>query len=145
MAVMNDHQSMPGGSLPADRSRRSGILRAALVYLGIVYAVWVCYYTVGDLNAGNLEPGVLMGGLYTTPAALILIGIPTVLGTTIVLLLRPSLRPVWFALLSVVIAFGPPLYWWSRPSSDHRAILVQQIAQALFLGYLLLRLRRPAA
>jgi hypothetical protein len=142
---MNDPQSIPDRALPTGRSRRMGrhgILRAVVAYIGIVYAVWVCYYTVSDLNAGKVTLGPLMFALATTLAAPILIGIPTVLGAVIVLLLRPKLRPVWFVLLSVLIAFGPSLEWLSRPHSDQDAILLQQIAQALFLGYLLLRLRR---
>jgi hypothetical protein len=130
---------------PPDRRRRPGrrgIVHAVLIYLGIVYVVWVCFYAVGDIKAGDFHAGVIIAGLYTTLAALILVGIPTVIGTVIVLLLRPKLRPVWLGLLLMLIAFGPSLYWWMRPSSDHEALLIQQIPQTLFLAYLLLKLRR---
>jgi hypothetical protein len=144
--VSDDQRSGPGEPVSAGRSRRSGrhgVFRATLVYLGVVYVWWVCYYTVEDLRAGEFSLGPLGFAQVTTLAALILIGIPTIIGTVIALLLCWRLGPVWYTLISVLAVFGPSLCWFVQPAVDRKSVILQQVAQALFLVYLLLPLRHP--
>jgi hypothetical protein len=143
---MNGHPSELDAGPPAAQSWRSirrGILRAALMYLVSVYVVWLCYYLIGDIRERDLRPGVVVAAFFTTFIAMILFGIPTMVGSAILLLIRPKPRPLWLILLAVLVALSPGIYWSSRPSVDHTTVLTQQIAQTLFLGYLLFRLLRP--
>ncbi|MFD0819986.1 hypothetical protein [Micromonospora zhanjiangensis] len=119
------------------------IFRATLGYIAIVYAVWLCYYALTDLPAGAFRPApvIFIFSLFATLGALSLVGVPTILGTVFVLLLRPRIRLLWLTVMSVLMVFAPSLYWWVQPNIDHESMLIQLIAQALYLAYLLITLR----
>jgi hypothetical protein len=126
------------------RSIGRGAGRLCALVLGVfvlaTLTAWTLYYFLDDLANGHLDgPAVIMAGLYTSFAALLFVGVPTVIVVVVLVHFRRQLSTWAFSGLAAV-GLVLPLSFLLGLASDVplRQLLTQAAAQlvtCLFLTY----------